>query len=223
MSKEQEFRELLENQNADEKNIVWCRLEQRLDEEEVEIGEVLRKKRALSKTSITIISSFAALIIAVAVILISLFVPKKDNPIRYCTDGDYYSVETDISIEQYSKDNNLNLLYFDSPKGFEIYYDQQYKLKVTNEVICLREELVDANGVYIIQYVTEQNIKIDFLEFYLNTCVDSHNVASINVKYGVTNESTYVFFTRNGSNYYFTLEESLDEQYALSLIEALFS
>lgn len=223
MSKEQEFRELLENQNADEKSRVWNKMEQRLDEEEIELGEVLRKKHVLSKAKITLICSFAIFIIALTVILICLFVPKKDNQIRYCVTGDYYSIETDISIEQYSKDNNLNLLYFDWYNNSEYYVDEQYKLNTSNEVICLREELLDDDGVYIIQYITDKNIRIDFLDLYLITCKNNHNISSVEVKSGISNGSTYAFFSYKSYNYYLTLEETSDEQYVLSLIEELLS
>lgn len=223
MSKERDFRELLKNQNVEEKKTVWCKLGERFDEEEIELGEVLRKKRVLSRPQITIICSFAILIIALVIILACLFIPKKDNPIRYCTASDYYSIETDISIEQYSKDNNLDLLYFNWYENSEVYLDQQYKLNTTNDVICLREELLDSNGVYIIQYITDKNIKIDFLELYLNACVRSQDIDSVNVKYGMTTENTYAFFTYKSSNYYLTLEGTLDEQYVLSLVEELLS
>lgn len=223
MSRERDFHKIIEAQYSEEKSRFWNKLEPRLDEEEIELGEVLRKKHFLSKKNIIIISSLAALFLAVAIILICNFTSKKDDPFRYCITGDYYSIETETSIDQYSKENNLDLKYFNWYLDSEFYLDQQYKLNSTNEVICLREELLDKNGVYIIQYITKHNIKIDFLEFYTNTCSKSYSIVSVNIKYGITNGSTYAFFNYKGYNYYLTLEETSDEQYILSIIETLFN
>lgn len=221
MSRERDFHKLIGTQNSEEKSRFWNKLEQRLDEEEIELGEVLRKKHFLSKKNIIIISFLAVLFLAIAIILICNFALKKDDPFRYCITGDYYSIETETSIDQYSKENNLDLKYFEWYLDSEFFLDRQYKLNATNEVICLREELLDENSVYIIQYITKQNIKIDFLEFYTNTCSKSYSIASVKIKYGITNGSTYAFFNYKEYNYYFALEETSDEQYILSLIETL--
>ncbi|MCM1438966.1 MAG: hypothetical protein NC131_07115 [Roseburia sp.] len=221
MSKEQDFRKLIKKQNGDEKSKVWAELERQIDGEEVEYGDVLKKKRLSKETNILLTCGIGALILAVAVILICSFTLKKENSSRYCTVGDYYSVETETPIALYAEQNNLKLLYFGWYSDSEYCFDKQYKLNGTNEVICLMEELLDENEVYVMQYVTKSSVKIDFLEVYSIASINSRAISSVNVKYGAMNGSACAYFTYKDYNYYFSLADYSDGQYLLDLITDL--
>ena len=221
MSKEQGFHKLIKEQNQEEKDSLWRKIEQQQDEEVIELGEVLGKKHRLSPKTIIIVSSFICLLIGIAIILTCTLTIKKEDAIRYCGSDEYYQEEVDISIEQYAAENGKEILFFDWYAEAEYYIDLQYRLNTTNEVICLREELVDENGVYIIQYITDIYTQLDFLNFYYTSCNKSTKIESCEIKYGIANSNSYAYFSFKKHNYYLSIEALADEQYILKLVEDL--
>jgi len=221
MSKEQDFHKQIIEQNQEEKDSLWRKIEQQQDEEVVELGEVLGKKHRLSQKAIIIVSSFVCLLIGIAIILACTLTIKKEDAIRYCGSDDYYLIDFDGSIEKYAEDNGKELLFFDWYAESEYYTDIQYRLKTTNEVICLREELVDENGVYIVQNITDKYTQLDFLNFYYTNCNKSTKIESCEIKYGIADSKSYAYFSFKKHNYYLLIEALADEQYILKLVEDL--
>lgn len=221
MSKEQDFHKQIIEQNQEEKDSLWRKIEQQQDEEVVELGEVLGKQHRLSQKTIIIASSFFCLLIGIAIILACTLTIRKEDTIRYCGSNEYYQEEVDISIEQYASDSEKEILFFDWYAEAEYYTDIQYRLKTTNEIICLREELVDENGVYIVQNITDINTQLDFLNFYSTSCNKSIKIESCEIKYGITNSKSYAYFSFKKHNYYLSIEALADEQYILKLVEDL--
>lgn len=220
MSKEQKFHKLIQQQDAEGKEDLWNKIEQQTgNNEQVNLhGGVLAKKRVLSKQNIILICA-ASLLVIVGIILTCTFIkPNKNDGFRYCEFGDYYSVEVDQSICDYAENNNLNLLYFDWYEEALYYADKQYKLNSTNEVICLFEELIDENEIYISEYVTSANTKIDFLEAFKSYCVETTNIKSVNIKYGMSSMDTYAHFNKGDHEYLIRLENYTDIEYILKLI-----
>lgn len=221
MSKEQDFYKLIETQNQEEKDSLWRKIEQQQDEEVIELGEVLGKKHTFKQKIIIIASSLVCFFVAITIILVCTLTTKKDDGIRYCDSDEYYYVEADTSIEQYASNNGKDLLYFDWYKECEYYLDQHYKLKDTDEVICLREELIDESGNYIIQNVTDVNIKLDFLDSFKN-CKERVTIKSYEV-YWSSDSSTgqKAYFVYNNHVYYISVIAANDMGYILSLVEEL--
>jgi len=221
MSKEQDFHKQIIEQNQEEKDSLWRKIEQQQDEEVVELGEVLGKQHRLSQKTIIIASSFFCLLIGIAIILACTLTIRKEDTIRYCGSNEYYQEEVDISIEQYASDSEKEILFFDWYAEAEYYTDIQYRLKTTNEVICLREELVDENGVYIVQNITDKYTQLDFLNFYYTNCNKSTKIESCEIKYGIADSKSYAYFSFKKHNYYLLIEALADEQYILKLVEDL--
>lgn len=226
MSKEQKFHKLIQEQDSEGKERLWNKIEEQTEKsEQVDIGGgVLAKKHVMSKQNIFIICSVIFLAVLVCIILICKFITNKDNNViddfRYCEFGDYYSIDSEESINDYSAANNLNLLYFDWYAEAEYYTDTQYKLNSTDEVICLGEELVDENGNYIIQYITDTKTQVDFLNVNIESCINQTTINSVKINYGTVMENAYAYFTYEDYNYYFKLEAA-DEDYLLTLLEDL--
>ena len=135
MSKEQKFHKLIQEQDSEGKEKLWNKIEQQTENsEQVDLsGGVLAKKHILSKQNKIIFCATAFLAVVIGIILICKFVPNNGNnevdDFRYCEFGDYYSVEADESISDYSATNNLNLLYFDWYEESLYYADSQFNLK----------------------------------------------------------------------------------------------
>ncbi len=221
MSKEQDFHKQIIEQNQEEKDSFWRKIGQQQDEEVIELGEVLGKKQRLSRKIIILVSSFMCLLISIAIILACNLTSKKEDAIRYCGSDEYYYEEVAFSIEQYASDNGKEILFFDWYAESGYYTDFQYKLNTTNEVICLSEELVDENGVYIVQHITDINTDLDFLDFYRTTCNQSINIKSCEVKYSVSSSGSKAYFSFKNHKYYISVEAVEDEEYILRLVEDL--
>ena len=93
MSKEQDFYNKIQQSNAEEKELIWKKIEPQLvdkiDEVETD-GEVLIKKSRPSRSLLII--PIALILIGVAIFLICKFTVKNNiNDFRYCILEDYYS------------------------------------------------------------------------------------------------------------------------------------
>lgn len=224
MSKEQKFHKLIQEQDTDKKEELWNKIENQINNEEIDLGDgVLAKKRLLTKQHKLLICLSALLIVVIiAVLVFRLFKPDEiiNEDFRYCNFGDYYSVDSDESISDYSKANSLNLLYFNWFDKTEFYADTQYKMNESDEIICLGEELVDENGYYIYQYITDEKTQIDFLKVYSESCIERTVIKSVEVNYGAVMENSYANFSYANYSYYFKLE-STDTVYLLSLLNEL--
>ena len=139
MSKERDFHRYIENQNREEKDAMWKKLESRLEEESdnaENCGEVLvlSKNRSFSYVKYVAISCIVALFLGLTVFLIVNYGFKKndgfiDTENRYCTFNDYYKQETVTTIKQYNIENNTDFLFFDFYDFTEYYSCSQFKMK----------------------------------------------------------------------------------------------
>ena len=219
MSREQEFRNLIKGQKSEANDQLWQRIEEQQDERTVELGSVLAKRR-LTKWQLAL-AVCVPFVVIVAIILSIWYFSSNSHKIRHCVDGEYYSTVTDVSVEQYGKDNNIDILYFDWYKEAEVYISKQYKLLDTEEIICLNEELYDSLGNIIYYYVNETNTVIDFIESNKIICTESVmiNNVKVMVHYGVLNARAY--FIYNDIHYYLDIELASQPEYVLELVENL--
>ena len=224
MSKEQKFHKLIQKQDVEEKEDLWNKIEQQTEKiEQVELGGgVVAKKQPLSKQNKIIICAVALLMAILGIVLICRFVsPKNDDEgFRYCKIGDYYSVDSDESINDYAIANDLDLLYFKWYEESMYYADSQFKLNATDEIVCLCEKLIDENEIEIEQYITQKKTQIDFLNAYSESCNMQTTIKSIEVNYGTFDNDVYVSFSYKNYNYYFKFE-SAEQDYVLALLEDL--
>lgn len=230
MSKERDFHRLIENQNREKKDAMWKKLESRLEEEIDNVescGEVLvlSKNRNLSYVKYIAISCVVALFLGLTVFLIVNFGFKKDdgfidNENRYCTFNDYYKQETVTTIKQYNIENNTDFLFFDFYNFTEYICDTQFKLKDTEEIICLNEEIVDEIGAFISFYITDEYTDLDILENFSTICVEQTSINRVTVNWGVKQETSFATFNYNGNNYYISVEY-FEQDYILQLVELL--
>lgn len=225
MSKEQDFYNKIQQSNAEEKELIWKKIEPQLvdkiDEVETD-GEVLIKKSRPSRSLLII--PIALILIGVAIFLICKFTVKNNiNDFRYCILEDYYSSETDLTIKQYNEINEKDLLYFDWYDTTEYYTDSYFRLKSTDEIICLIEEIVDENGNYITFYVTDNHTEIDVLKMYSDNCSGSLTVGTVKANWGLstTEDVAYVNFSYNSYKYFMVIDNDCDQEYIEGLLMSL--
>ena len=219
MSREQEFRNLIKGQKSEANDQLWQRIEEQQDERTVELGSVLAKRR-LTKWQLAL-AVCVPFVVIVAIILSVWYFGFNSHKIRYCVDGEYYSTVTDVSVEQYGKDNNIDILYFDWYKEAEVYVSKQYKLLDSEEIICLNEEIYDSLGNIIYYYVNEANTVIDFIESDKIICTESVIIDNVKVMVHYSFSNARAYFIYKDIHYYLDIELASQPEYVLELVENL--
>jgi len=227
MSRERKFHKLIEQQNREEKDVVWEKLQQKeAKREQGKPVSALPKARSFSwrKWTPILASSFAAVVIGVLSTwgFLSLNDGKNnDNKGRYFNSQSYEIVTTQITLKEYAREIGKNLLYFDWYQETDFLEDYAWQLKDTKEIICYNEEIIDINtGCLIYMFVTEANTTIENFSFDEETDRESEiNGVQIDWKYSKYNSNAN--FVYEDYKYYLRLDEPIDENHILDLIEEL--
>ena len=181
MSKERKFHEFIEQQNREEKDAVWAKLQQKEAEREQEKSvPVLPKAHSFSwrKWTPILASSLTAVVIGGFATwgFLSLKDGNNDNKGRYFTSQSYEIVATQTTLKDYAKEMGKDLLYFDWYAETDHLKDQVWQLKDTQEIICFEEEIIDINtGCKVKLLVIEVDTEIeDFFvdEEFCNTFIN---------------------------------------------------
>ena len=228
MSIERDFEKLVIEQNPEQKKASWQKIQKMLEEDEqetvadIEFGNTLAKSFFSNRRNLIIIVSSALVLLTAAILMLVFLLPEPLPHKRYCAMGDYRIEPSMVSIEDYSEQNNLELLYFDWYKDAEYVVETHYKLVDTDEVVCLKEELIDSSGNYILYYITDNNTEIDFLSGYEDYCLQSLQINSVDVSYGINQEiNTCIKFSYNDWNYYLSIENIVEQDYVENLLKTL--
>ena len=226
MSKEQDFHRLIEQQDTERKEELWKRIESQTEE----VDDVSNSCNTLAKTRKNVINnknlliiSSVFLLVAVLTLVTVILIPKNNeiDNLRYCKDGDYYIIKSDITLKQYANQNNLDILYFDWYDEIDYFEEQQFKLNDTDEVICLQEEIIDINGIYLLFYVTDDKTELDLLSIFSDLCIETTTIGATEVKRSINSRDSYAMFAYNGYRYYLKAEEVIEQDYVLSLVNDL--
>ncbi len=224
MSIERDFEKLVIKQNPEQKKASWQKIQKMLEEDEqetvadIEFGNTLAKSFFSNRRNIIIIVSSAFVLLTAAILMLVFLLPEPLPFKRYCAMGDYHIVPAEISIEDYSNKNDLSLFYF---QNVEFAIAEQFKLNETDEVICLKEEIMDSSGYYLLYYITDINTEIDILTNYTETCNLSLIINNVEVNWGYYVNNTRVLFNYGEWNYYLSIENIVDETSVENLLKTL--
>lgn len=227
MSIERDFEKLVIKQNPEQKKASWQKIQKMLEEDEgetvsdIEFGNTLAKSFFSNRRNIIIIVSSALVLLTAAILMLVFLLPEPLPPKRYCAMGDYRIEPSTVSIEDYSEQNNLELLYFDWYKDAEYVVETHYKLIDTDEVVCLKEELIDSSGNYILFYITDYNTDIDILTNYNEACINLLEINGIEVKWGYHMNNSLVSFNYNEWNYYVGIQSIVEQSTVENLLKTL--
>ena len=212
MSRERKFHEFIEQQNREEKDAVWAKLQQKEAEREQEKSvPVLPKARSFSwrKWTPILASSLTAVVIGGFATwgFLSLKDGNNDNKGRYFTSQSYETMEVQYTFDWYEETDHLK--------------NKVLRLKDTQEVICFQEEIIDINsGCRIYIYVMKFDTEIE--DFFVDEETDKKS--EIN---GITVDWQYLRFSSNANfayedyKYYLRVDEPMDENHILDLVEEL--
>ena len=240
MSKERKFHQLIEQQNREEKDRVWAKVQQK-EAERLAAEKQTEEERAiqtpvLPKTTPFAWKKWAAVAASsIAVIFLGVFAMVKYFPFesnidsssgqgdRYFTVLSYETIETKKSLKEYAQENGKDWLYFD-------WYDQtdyrkNYVLQVndTQEIICYNEEMVDVNtGCIVYLFVIEDTTRLESFSTDESTNLEA-NIQGTQIDWSMTDDKAYVNFVYEDYRYYLRIQDPMDGNYVLSLVEELLS
>lgn len=227
MSKERKFHELIEQQNREEKDAVWAKLQQKETERRQEKPvSALPKARSFSwrKWVPIVASSLVAVVIGAFSIwgFLSLKnADNEDNKGRYFTGQSYETVEVQYTLKEYAQEIGKSLLYFDWYAEAEGLKNYAWRLKDTQEVICFQEEIIDINtGCLIYMFVRESNTEIE--DFSADEETDRKSeINGVQVDWRYSKFKANAKFIYEDYAYYLRVDEPIDENYILGLVEEL--
>ncbi len=225
MSKERKFHNLIEEQNPDEKQELWNRIESALKEENL-AGEIsVPKKKFLSWRKITALAtSFVLVTTAIVLGGLKIFSGKEvpEDKSRYCTQNEYEVLPTQLTLKEYGEQLNTEILFFDWYAETESVNGYIYQLKSSEEVICFREEIVDINTGNLVRiYVTDNKTQIDILDPYKEICTNENQVSNIKVYWVSKTFRANTYFEYQNYRYFIELETPEDDGAILRLVEEL--
>lgn len=220
MSKERKFHELIEQQNREEKDAVWAKIQQK--DEPISISP---KSRPFSwrKWRAVLASSLTAVVICVFATwgFLSLKNGNNDNNGRYFTSQSYETVEVQYTLKDYAQEIGENLLYFDWYEETDHLKDRAWQLKDTQEIICFQEEMIDINtGSKLEIFVIEADTIIENFSVEEETDRKSE-IKEIQIDWSYSRFNAYANFVYEDYKYYLRVDEPIDENYILDLIETL--
>ena len=228
MSKERKFHELIEQQNREEKNAVWAKIQQRETERQKEetIPALPQTRSFFGRKWMRIVaSSLVAVAIGVFATwgFLSLKDGNNDNKGRYFTGQAYETVEVQYTLKEYAQEIGEDLLYFDWYEETEYLKNYALQLKDTQEIICFQEEIIDANtGCKLEIFVIEADTEIEDFSLFEETNLTSE-VKGVRVDWKKGAFTAYANFEYQDYKYYLRVDEPIDEKYILDLIEILLS
>ena len=227
MSKERKFHELIEQQNREEKDAVWAKIQQKeAERQENEPVPVSPKAPSFSwrKWTPIIASSLAAVVIGVFATWGFLSLKNgnnDDNKGRYFTSQSYETLNTQLTLKDYAQEIGKSLLYFDWYEETDYLKNQVWQLKDTQEIICYNEEIIDINtGCKVEIFVIEADTEIEGLDFVEETDKESE-IKGVKINWQYSRFSAYAEFEYEDYAYYVRVDDPLDENYILTLIEEL--
>lgn len=226
MSRERKFHELIEQQNREEKDAVWAKLQQKEAEREKEKPvPALPKARSFSwrKWTPILASSLTAVVIGVFATwgFLSLNDEKNDNKGRYFTSQSYETVEVQYTLKEYAQEIGESLLYFDWYEETDYLKNKVLRLKDTQEVICFQEDIIDINsGCPIYMFVRESNTEIE--DFSADEETDRKSeINGVQVDWRYSKFKANAKFIYEDYTYYLRVDEPIDENHILDLVEEL--
>ena len=220
MSRERKFHNLIKNQNSEEKDRLWEKIEKELGNENINV--VVPRKKKFPMGRFVAIASPCVLIVTIATIAVWKFLPQETGP-RYCTQDQYQGTKTDMTLKEYAKENNKELLYFDWYDSAELVKDYVYQLNDTNEIICFEENIISGEtGQSIKYFVVDTKTKMDMLESFYTRCEEKSRVKNTEVYWNYSMKEANAYFEYDHYNYYLTVDAPESSETILELIGTLF-
>lgn len=222
--KERKFHELIEKQNAEEKEVVRQRLQTELElcKTDERKSFFVRNKRWL----FALAACFVCLAIVVPVSLKYVALNKdieggEDQP-RYCTSDDYKIESFGMSLKEYSQSLEQPFLYLDWYDFGDVSGRNSYVDKLNKEILCVSEKIFNLNtGDDVLIYIMKKDIIMDFVESYVQAMNNEEYVSDIKVLWRISNIEGYAYFEYENYNYCLYFLYPMSEQTIFDVVQQM--
>ena len=224
MFRERDIHRLIEEQEQETKKRIWLKIQAKLSEQGIDItqsSKTVSPKRGWSFGKIVAVFSVVLVVAISSVLLPILLTNNVENTYRYCSKDEYYVEETTLTIGQYASQENLSILSFDWYEKADFSSGMHYKLKSTNEIICLFEEVIDYDGAIVTLQITDNKTMLDYLEIYDEICLQKDNCGSVEIIWAMGANSSYAKFEYDNYLYFLRVDDAIAPDYVLSLAKTL--
>lgn len=229
MSKQERPQEDLAEQWEKDKQANWEALKARLGLDDP-IHPIPPRKHAFSPRRIVALcaASFVGVSVCVgAGFFVSSFFKDvtPTDPNRYCAQGDYEKYATEMTLQEYSLQNDAKICHFDpTTQNVTIVSTSTFNLKSTNEIVAFQEHIeYNDYGYDIILNVTDNHTEVYDFDNYKGTCIDFAHVNDIEINYShdslfFSNKSMWEY---DGYRYYMSVQNIATEDELFDLITLL--
>lgn len=221
--KEEEFHKTIEEQNPDHKKILFEKICSRID---IESQPKTEKRRKIFSLKWVCIAAASICLLCVAIIL-PLALQNNDDvpadPNRYCSQEDYVYSLVDYTIKDYGLTHGKDIKFFDWYDFADDFQTSVYLNKNDkNDLICIEESIVNGEtGDIVTLFVTDNRTKVDFLEWYTDSCKRTQEINGVTIMWEITTSYALAKFEYFGFRYYIQLDEPLSDTSMLDLAAEL--
>ncbi len=217
------FHKLIEEQNPEQKEEFYLKLKEKLnipdEEQKVEEKKQSRFVTFFKKPYRVIACASAVLVIICLSVFIPIALKNKTPAERYCIAEE--CVETKIeSIKKYSKDNSLNILYFDWYEFGEVISSKLFMdAKDTDKFVYIAEEIINGEtGDFVKFSITDIHTKVDIFEKYWESCVKESYRENVRIMWHYQSTSGMAYFEYDGYRYFVELDHPESEEAILDIV-----
>jgi len=147
-------------------------------------------------------------------------VPPDEN--RYCAQSEYTIEETEMTLKEYSLQQEGKILYFDWYENLDSLSNYSCTLNQTSEIIMYREEFSHSDtGYFIFLSVTDNYTEIENLEKYKTSCIDQTLIKEVETKYFFGKTLGYAMWEFDGYKYYMEVQNIMSQDELFALVEEL--
>ncbi len=223
--KERNLHKKIEEQNTEEKKVVWQDIEPNICQKKSSNSFFVRYKR--------LFVALASCFICIAVILpVTLRYIKNDQPgsggvddgPRYCTSDEYEIKTVDQTLKEYTQEFNKSFLYLDWYDNAINFETKHYRDVETKQILCFSERLVNGNtGDDITLTITSKTIIMDFVAEKLKYLENEKIIDNIQVQWSYTTFEAYAYFEYEDYCYYLNFYYPMSEQTIFDVVEEMLS
>ena len=222
--KERNLHKIIEEQNTEEKKVVWQDIEPNICQKKSSNSFFVRYKR--------LFVALASCFVCIAVILpVTLRYIKNDQPgsggdddPRYCT-SDEYKIETvDQTLKQYALEFNKTFLFLDLYENSIVCETKHIKDIVTSEILCWNERIINGNtGDEVTLSITSKNIIMDFIDEKVKFLDKEYFIDDVTLKWAFATFEAYAYFEYEEYCYYLYFYYPMSEQTIFDVVEEMLS
>lgn len=222
--KERNLHKIIEEQNTEEKKVVWQDIEPNICQKKSSNSFFVRYKR--------LFVALASCFVCIAVILpVTLRYIKNDQPgsggdddPRYCT-SDEYKIETvDQTLKQYALEFNKTFLFLDWYENSIVCEIKHIKDIVTSEILCWNERIINGNtGDEVTLSITSKNIIMDFIDEKVKFLDKEYFIDDVTLKWAFATFEAYAYFEYEEYCYYLYFYYPMSEQTIFDVVEEMLS